>query len=256
MLLAEHALPVDARLGVAGAPQSATGQTTLLTGVNAARIAGRHVEGFPGKELKQIIVEHNIFARMKAANLSATFANGYFVSGMSEVHNARFQSVTTVAALSAFGSVRDRHDIENNRAVYHDLTRESLLSRGYSGPVITPREAAQHLLAIAGSHDLTLFEYFQSDRAGHRADMAAACSVLALLDRFLETLLQQAPPRDMLLVVTSDHGNVEDLSTPLHTHNPVPFVAVGRGATKLQDGLDSLTDVTPALLAHALGSGR
>src|ERR1041384_4042800 len=37
----------DARLGIDGLPQSATGQTTMLTGVNAAALIGRHLHGYP-----------------------------------------------------------------------------------------------------------------------------------------------------------------------------------------------------------------
>src|SRR5512145_901748 len=47
------ARPIDACLGVDGLPQSATGQTTMLTGVNAAAALGRHKEGFPGPRLRE-----------------------------------------------------------------------------------------------------------------------------------------------------------------------------------------------------------
>ena len=40
-------LSLDATLGVKGLPQSATGQATLFTGVNAARLLGFHLRGFP-----------------------------------------------------------------------------------------------------------------------------------------------------------------------------------------------------------------
>ncbi len=52
---------------------------------------------------------------------------------------------------------------------------------------------------------------------------------------------------DRLLVVTSDHGNLEDLSTKSHTRNPVPLLAVGPGADAFA-GAASLTDVTPAVV--------
>src|SRR5262245_56098703 len=48
-----HLAVTDARLGVDGLPQSATGQTTILTGVNAARLIGRHLHGYPSPRLKQ-----------------------------------------------------------------------------------------------------------------------------------------------------------------------------------------------------------
>lgn len=38
---------LDANLGMEGLPQSATGQTSLLTGVNGARLLGRHLNAFP-----------------------------------------------------------------------------------------------------------------------------------------------------------------------------------------------------------------
>src|SRR6185436_9156180 len=42
----------DASLGVTGLPQSATGQTTLFTGVNAAQVLGRHLYAFPTATLQ------------------------------------------------------------------------------------------------------------------------------------------------------------------------------------------------------------
>ena len=48
-------VPVDARLGVPGLPQSATGQTALLTGLNAPRAVGLHVNGFCTSELAALL---------------------------------------------------------------------------------------------------------------------------------------------------------------------------------------------------------
>ena len=47
----------DARLGVEGLPQSATGQTAILTGVNAAALIGRHLHGYPSPRLRQALSE-------------------------------------------------------------------------------------------------------------------------------------------------------------------------------------------------------
>ena len=44
----------DACLGVEGRPQSASGQTTILTGVNAPAAIGYHKQGFPNQALLQI----------------------------------------------------------------------------------------------------------------------------------------------------------------------------------------------------------
>ena len=49
----------DARLGVEGRPQSASGQTTILTGVNAPALLGYHKQGFPNAAMREIIREHS-----------------------------------------------------------------------------------------------------------------------------------------------------------------------------------------------------
>src|SRR5260370_27770846 len=57
--------PTDACLGVAGRPQSASGQTTILTGINAPAAVGYHKQGFPNQALRDIIHEHSIFVQLK-----------------------------------------------------------------------------------------------------------------------------------------------------------------------------------------------
>lgn len=248
-LLRDHAVPMDVRMGVDGYPQSATGQTALLTGVNAAAVVGRHVEGFPGVALKQIVREHNLLGALVERGFRATFSNAYFVHDLQEVHSARRQSVTTVAALSAFGCVRTASELERNEAVYQDLTRHLLRERGYTGPLVAPREAAEHLLAIAAQYDLTLFEYFQTDRAGHARDLSRIHRVLGELDEFLGRVLELCHERGFLFLLTSDHGNIEDVGGGGHTLNPAPFVALGPHGDDLCRQVKAVTDVAPALLA-------
>jgi len=248
-----RARAIDAGLGVPGLPQSATGQTALLTGVNAARLLGRHVEGFPGPQLRAVIRERNIFLSLRRAGLTGTFANAYFVDDVSQVQRHRYQSVTTVAALSAFGAVRDRRALEADDAVFHDLTRAGLRRRGYRGPLVEPAQAAEHLLAIARRHDFTLFEYFRTDRAGHRADMQAARVVLDELERFFACLLDRIRETGGGLVLTSDHGNIEDARSHAHTRNPVPLIVAGGGDRRAWDAVTSIADVPAAV--HAVLSG-
>src|SRR5439155_16802125 len=68
----------DARLGVDGRPQSASGQTTILTGINAPAIIGYHKQGFPNQALLDIIREHSIFKQLSEAGIKpVAFANTY-----------------------------------------------------------------------------------------------------------------------------------------------------------------------------------
>src|SRR5882724_9140641 len=62
-------VPTDACLGIAGRPQSASGQTTILTGVNAPARLGFHKQGFPNAALLDIIREHSIFRQLNEAGI-------------------------------------------------------------------------------------------------------------------------------------------------------------------------------------------
>ncbi len=51
----------------------------------------------------------------------------------------------------------------------------------------------------------------------------------------------------MTIVITSDHGNLEDLSVRTHTRNPVPLAVSGPGACAFGDVVD-LTGVVDAVI--------
>lgn len=239
--LLDRSIALDAALGVPGLPQSATGQSALLAGLNAPKLMGRHIEGFPPPRLKEPVRENNIFSKLKAAGKRCTFANAYWLDDVAHIPPRR-ESVTTVSTLAALGGVRGKSELRVNRAVCHDLTREYIYRhRGFPGPLIPPEEAAEHLIAIAKDHDFTLFEFFETDRAGHSGDREKAGRILEKLDRFFAVLQSF----DGLLIVSSDHGNIEDLSVRTHTANPVPLFA------SVPDDFRRLTridQVTPKLL--------
>lgn len=252
-LIREHSVPLDACLGVPGLPQSATGQATLFTGVNVPQALGKHASGFPGPRVREFIERDNLFLALSARGVSCKFANGYFSVGMDEIAARRWRSVTTVMALSVPETISMRDDLHAGRAVSEDLTRHGIGARGYEGPMIEPEVAAEHLAALSARHGLVLFEYFQTDRVGHTGDVARAAALLATYDRFLRRLLAFVDGTTSLIVLTSDHGNVENMGVETHTLNPVPLVAYGTGAAGFLSGMKSLADVTPRLVALLAG---
>lgn len=96
-------------------------------------------------------------------------------------------------------------------------------------------------------YELTLFEYFYTDKVGHRRIDASPSALLDKLNRFLGTLIDQLDPEQDTLLITSDHGNFEDRSHTQHTRNPVPLIVYGWAAPFFQDA-QCLADVTPAIL--------
>ena len=244
--LLANTIPLDACLGIDGLPQSATGQATLLTGTNAAQEMGRHIEGFPPARLKELIRHENVFAKLRNIGRRCTFANSYWIDDPHTIPPRR-QSVTTVMALTALGGVRGKSELLAGKAVNHDITRWTMHTRGYDGPLISPEEAANHLLDIGEENDFTLFEYFLTDRAGHSRDRDLVFQTLETLERFLPKVATFSNQTNHLFLLCSDHGNIEDLSTFRHTKNPVPLVALGDGSENFQ-GLGNLAGVTPAIL--------
>ncbi|MFO7261853.1 MAG: alkaline phosphatase family protein [bacterium] len=121
-------------------------------------------------------------------------------------------------------------------------------------PVITAAGAGRNLARIAAAHDLTFFAHYATDTAGHRGGMAAALAALQRVDAFLAGILE-ALPGDTLLLIASDHGNLEDTRTG-HTRNPALCVVAGPGHQRVAARLHALTDVAPALLRWLGVEGR
>lgn len=236
----------DASLGVEGLPQSATGQTAILTGINASRLIGRHLQGFPSPRLKQAIAEHSLYRQLMARGRSVTFANAYTRSYLDNL--PRFISVTTVAAQSAGLRFRVLEDLVAGNAVSHDFTNQFLIDRGFDVQRCEPEEAGARLARLAARHDFTLYEHFMTDKIGHARDHAMAKAHLVTLSRFVRSVLSSADLGRQTVLLTSDHGNIEDLATRGHTMNPVATMGFGPGREFIGERVRSLTDITPAII--------
>ncbi len=237
----------DARLGVEGRPQSASGQTTILTGVNAPALLGYHKQGFPNEAMRAIIREHSIFLQLERAGVRPNvFANAYTPRFFNE--RPRWVSATTVAVEAAGLRFRQLDDLRAGRAVYQDFTNGLLIDAGLDIAPRTPAEAAAVLVEVAHKHRFTLYEYFITDRVGHAQDMEAALTVLMNLALFVRTVLARIDLARTTVILTSDHGNIEDLSIRNHTLNFVPTLAWGAGRDEVRTGVRDLADITPVII--------
>ncbi len=70
------------------------------------------------------------------------------------------------------------------------------------------------------------------------------------LDLMLGGLLGDWDDQEGLIVITSDHGNVEDLSHRHHTLNPVPTLVIGAARAAFGQGLSDLTHFAAAVLNY------
>jgi len=206
---------------VPGLPQSATGQATLFTGVNAAQPLGRHLQGFPNASLKDLIATRSLFQKMKEQGFRVTFANAFTPAFFR--NRPRWVSATTVMSETSGVPLRDLQ----SDSLYMDFTNRFLRDRGFEIPLRTPDDAARILVQLTGTHELCLYEYFLTDFHGHRGTFDSAVNLLTELDRFLLSIVQRLDLSRTSLIITSDHGNIEDMSHSRHTLNPVPTLLWG-----------------------------
>jgi hypothetical protein len=244
-------IPTDATLGVPGLPQSATGQTALLTGLNAPAIVGRHVTAYPTAALRELLAQWSLFARLDRAGRAVTLANAYTPEYHQAVADRHLRHAAfTSAAVSAGLRLRGVEDLRRREAVFHDLTNGRPRQWGHGVPAITPREAGSDLARLAAAYDLTAFEFFLTDLAAHGRVPLTGVEVVEMVDAALGGVLEGLGA-ETTLVVASDHGNLEDERTPVHTRNSVPTLVIGPAWTHFR-GVAAITDVAPAISA-ALG---
>jgi len=247
-------LALDAKLGVDGLPQSATGQAVLLTGINVPAEIGYHYGPKPNQEVAEYLRNGNIFTTLSSQGFKAGLINAYPQGYFDSIQSGRrLYSAIPLAVTNAGVSLLTHQDLLSGNAISADFTakgwHEHLHLSGV--PVLTPEQAGKRMADLATHYDLAFFEYWLSDYAGHNQDMQAAERLLNTIDAVLGGLLESWDDDQGLILITSDHGNMEDLSTRRHTANPVPALLVGKPEVRkaFSANLDNLTGVTPAILS-------
>jgi hypothetical protein len=258
---------IDATLGIPGLPQSGTGQTTLLTGINAAKLLGYHHGPWPGPTIRPLL-EDSFPVRLAARGGTVRLLNHYpprYLEGIAR-GKIRLNAIATAATLAGAtleaqpGEVRIPPPLGNPE----DMQATSLEQ---------VREWGREFMRSNAT--LNIFDSWWSDHLGHEGSEPdkltgssephkltgssepkdADSSLITALEvaqdhvRRLEVFLEGAlevQPAETLLLITSDHGNFEDMGVKTHTFAPVPLVALGPGALEFASVTD-LTGVAPAL---------
>lgn len=247
------AVPVDAVLGVDGVPQSATGQTTLFSGVSAQEVLGKHLTGFPNEKLQDVLREHSILKTLTVRGYAARFLNAFRPRFWELSEERKWTlSATTVATLAAGLPFFNLEDVKAGRSVYQEFTNAELISKGFDVQPMSPAEAGSIVGKQIQNYDFLLYEYFQTDKAGHSGERLKSELQLRMLDEFMAALLGELK-EDTLLLLTSDHGNLEDVTTRRHTLNPVPLMAWGKDAAEFLQGITRLDQVAGAILSRHPG---
>jgi 2,3-bisphosphoglycerate-independent phosphoglycerate mutase len=243
-------VPTDASLGVPGRPQSATGQTALLTGRNAPQIIGGHFGPRPNAALRAMLEGPTLFTRLLAEGRSVAFANAYPQGYFDAVaRGKRLHGAIPHAAQAAGLRLRTVEDLLAGQALSVDLTNVAWQGMGYPAmPLWTPSETGRVLARLAASYDLVFFDNWAPDVAGHHGDLAESVRVLEEIDAFLGGLLAAVDLQQTLVAIISDHGNIEDMRARGHTENLVPTVLIGAGRQRAGEAVSDLTHVMGVIL--------
>lgn len=242
-------LPVDATLGVPGLPQSGTGQAALFSGENAPQQLGKHFGPWPHTGIKPMMRERSIFHQLLARGAEPAFMNAYPPVFFERMQRSNRWSCSTLMTRSSKLQLRSTKDILAGKAlsaeIFGDYWRSKL---GIALPQRNGRQVADVLLSAAEEHALVMFEYYLTDKAGHARKPDYATEVLERLDKLLYALVKYRGRHT--LVLCSDHGNLEDLSTKSHTRNPVPLLVTGP-LTPYFHTAENIMDVAHALVEAA-----
>ncbi|WP_459212142.1 phosphoglyceromutase [Aquimarina rhabdastrellae] len=222
---------IDACLEVEGIPQSATGQTSLFTGCNAQAFLGYHLMAYPNDQLISMINKRSIFKYANENGIKNVFANSYTDGFFKSFDIASTNySVTTRCVLAAKNSLNTLNDLKEGKAVHWDITNFTLQDESDNKiPLITPFKAGENLRNLTKKYDLVVYECFMPDMIGHSKDMNKALIFLEMLDDFFKGVIHNKQ-ENIHVLITSDHGNIEDLSFGGHSTNQVPLIFMGKEA--------------------------
>ena len=124
-------------------------------------------------------------------------------------------------------------------------------------PEMSAFELTDALVAAIRSHkyDAIICNYANGDMVGHTGDFDAAVKAVEAIDKCLEKIVAACEAAGAELLITADHGNVEQMLDPKtnqpltsHTSGPVPLVYVGTSGRQFISA-GSLSDLAPTLLS-------
>lgn len=133
------------------------------------------------------------------------------------------QNIFVHAAREAGVPLRTWDDVRDGRALTASMTHEleAGFNVGFFGqqplPLLSPQEAAQVLLALAAGHDFTFYKYQIPDLVSHTGRVESARQVFAVIEDFVEEVLRAVDPAETVVLITSDHGHLEQVETS-HNH--------------------------------------
>lgn len=245
-------IPTDPRMGTPGRPQSGTGHATIITGKNVPALIGKHYGPKPDAATREIVASRTFFSEVTGAGKRATLLTAYPPFVLHDI--ARGKSLPTSfqqAAMDAGQALFTVDDLREGRALSADWTGEGWqhdlnINRV---PVLTPAESGKRMVELAREADFAMVSHVFTDYVGHRGTVGDGVRLLERLDSVMAGALQEWNDNEGVMVLLSDHGNMEDVNIRQHTENDVPCLIIGHKDYRdtFAEGFSTLADVVPAM---------
>jgi 2,3-bisphosphoglycerate-independent phosphoglycerate mutase len=243
-------IPTDAQLGIPGRPQSGTSQAVILTGRNVPQMIGRHYGPKPDAATRALLAEDNFFKQVVAHGKSAALINAYPPGLLNSIARGKtLRSSIQQAAHEAGIPMFDVQKLYSGEALSEDWTGEGWRDHlAYvDTPLYTPFEAGVKMVEISRRYDFAFCSHWMTDTIGHRGTLDEAVAMLERFDGVMAGALAAWDDAEGLIIITSDHGNMEAIGERHHTENPVPTVVIGAGREEFARDFSSLMDIVPRM---------
>ncbi len=248
----EHAIfiPTDPRLGIPGRPQSGTSQAAILTGLNVPEIVGRHYGPKPDEETRTILDRENLFLTLKASGKRAALLDAYPPRLLQDIERGKTLPSSIQYAARTSQELFTIEDLKARRAITAEWTGKPWHThlKLTDTPLYTSREAGHLLVELAYHYDFAFHSHWMTDYFGHRGPFEAAVELLETFDEVLAGVLEKWDDEEGLIIVTSDHGNMEHIGDRKHTENDVPTLLIGKHREMFGENFTTLMDFTPRIL--------
>jgi hypothetical protein len=139
------------------------------------------------------------------------------------------QNIFVYAALQAGVRIRTWADVRRGEALTSSMTHEleSQFDTAFFDQqplqARTPEDAAAILVRLSAEHDFTFYKYQIPDLVSHTGRIESARDVFTIIEQFVESVLLGIDPATTSVIVTSDHGHLEQLgSSRGHPKSKVP----------------------------------
>ncbi len=245
-------VPTDPRLGLPGKPQSATGQAAILTGLNVPQLIGEHYGPKPNAAIRDLLTRHSFFKQVRDRGLPAALLDAY----PPRLHHdiARGKTLRSSIQQAAYAGGQELFGMDEllaGRALTPEWTGQSWHTylKLTDTPLYTPQQAGRRLVEMSREYAFAMHSHWMTDHVGHRGPLERGIELLELFDGVMAGILETWDDDEGLVIVTSDHGNLEDVSSRAHTENDVPTLIIGSAKAVFADGLRSLSDLVPRMAA-------